>query len=115
LETSNPMESNGVKISSIIKYSYIILAGFFVFINCYLGAINFISEESSKINYFEFIPFMIWGIGVAWGIPATIVMLLIIGIALRHSIHLYVSFGLGLIGWLIFLFAQDIIAKHIGS
>jgi hypothetical protein len=57
------MESNGVKISSIIKYSYIILAGFFVFINCYLGAINFISEESSKINYFEFIPFMIWGIG----------------------------------------------------
>jgi hypothetical protein len=53
--------------------------------------------------------------GVAWGIPATVVMLLIIGIALQHSIHLYVSFGLGLIGWLLFLFAQDIIVKHIVS
>jgi hypothetical protein len=53
--------------------------------------------------------------GVAGGIPATVVMLLIIGIALRHSIHLYVSFGLGLIGWLIFLFAQDIIVKQIVS
>jgi hypothetical protein len=63
METSNPMESNGIKKSSIIRYSYIFLAGFFVYINCYLGAVGFIAEESSKIDYSRFLPFMIWGIG----------------------------------------------------
>ena len=56
-----------------------------------------------------------FALGVAWGIPATVVMLLIIGMALRHSFHLFVSIGLGIIGWLIFLFAQDLIVKHIVS
>ncbi|WP_409295875.1 DUF3147 family protein [Peribacillus sp. SCS-26] len=56
-----------------------------------------------------------FALGVAWGIPATAVMLLIIGIALKHSIHLVISFGLGLIGWLLFLLAQDTVVKYMSN
>jgi hypothetical protein len=56
-----------------------------------------------------------FALGVAWGIPSTIVMLVIIGIALKHSIHLFVSLGLGMVGWLVFLFVQGIIVKHLIS
>jgi hypothetical protein len=63
METSKPMKSNGIKKGFIFKYIYIFLAGFFVYINCYLGAIGFISEESSKIDYSRFISFIVWGIG----------------------------------------------------
>jgi hypothetical protein len=63
METSKAMKSNSLKKGTIFKYTYIFLAGFFVFINCYLGAIGFISEESSKIDYSRFLPFTIWGIG----------------------------------------------------
>lgn len=51
--------------------------------------------------------------GVVWGIPGTIVMLLIIGIALKHSVNIFASLGLGITGWLIFYFAQDQIVKQI--
>ncbi|KXZ13429.1 DUF3147 family protein [Bacillus nakamurai] len=62
-------------------------------------------EHKATLSKFAF--------SVAWGIPSTVVMLVIIGIALRHSIHFIVSIGLGLAGWVIFLFAQDIIVKHL--
>lgn len=56
-----------------------------------------------------------FAMGVVWGIPGTVVMLLIIGIALKHSVHLFVSLGLGFAGWLILYFAQDLIVKHLIS
>ncbi|CAH2714561.1 hypothetical protein BACCIP111895_01733 [Neobacillus rhizosphaerae] len=52
-----------------------------------------------------------FALGVVWGIPATVVMLVIIGISLHNSLHLFVSLGLGMGGWLIFLFAQSMIVK----
>ncbi len=54
-----------------------------------------------------------FAIGVLWGIPGTVVMLLTIGVALKHSIHLFASIGLGMAGWLILYFAQDFIVKHL--
>jgi hypothetical protein len=42
-----------------------------------------------------------FAIGIVWGLPGTVVMLLIIGLALKHSIHLFSSLGLGILGWLI--------------
>ncbi|PET56741.1 hypothetical protein CN514_15730 [Bacillus sp. AFS001701] len=51
--------------------------------------------------------------GVVLGIPGTVVMLLIIGVALQHSIHLVTSIGLGIIGWLVYIFAQDLVVKHL--
>lgn len=64
-------------------------------------------EQMEKISKFA--------IGVVWGLPGTLVMLLIIGIALKHSIHLFASLGLGIAGWLILYFAQDLIVKHMSS
>jgi hypothetical protein len=64
-------------------------------------------EQMEKISKFA--------IGVVWGLPGTVVMLLLIGIALKHSIHLFASLGLGIAGWLIVYFAQDLIVKHMSS
>ena len=62
-------------------------------------------EQMEKISKFA--------IGVVWGLPGTVVMLLIIGIALKYSIHLFASLGLGIAGWLILYFAQNLIVKHL--
>ncbi|WP_316572645.1 DUF3147 family protein [Neobacillus sp. YIM B06451] len=62
-------------------------------------------EQIDKISKFA--------MGVVWGLPGTVVMLLIIGLALKYSIHLFASLGLGIGGWLIFYFAQDFIVKHL--
>ncbi|MBV7509716.1 DUF3147 family protein [Bacillus sp. sid0103] len=62
-------------------------------------------EQMDKLSKFA--------IGVVWGLPGTVVMLLIIGIALKHSIHLFASLGLGIAGWLILYFAQNLIVKHL--
>lgn len=62
-------------------------------------------EQTDKISKFA--------MGVVWGLPGTVVMLLIIGLALKYSIHLFASLGLGISGWLIFYFAQDFIVKHL--
>lgn len=48
-----------------------------------------------------------FALGVLWGFPATAVMLLIVYISLQNSLHLFVSIGLGICGWLLFLFVQD--------
>lgn len=48
-----------------------------------------------------------FALGVLYGFPATMVMLLVIYIALKNSVPLFVSIGLGICGWLLFLFLQD--------
>ncbi|GLI10529.1 hypothetical protein YDYSG_65630 [Paenibacillus tyrfis] len=50
--------------------------------------------------------------GVVSGLPATVVLLVIVGISLQHSLHLFVSLALGAGGWLLTLYAQDMIVKH---
>ncbi|MGE6378416.1 hypothetical protein [Peribacillus muralis] len=37
-------------------------------------------------------------LSVVWGIPATVVMLVIIWLSLQLSLHLFASLGLGLVG-----------------
>ncbi|GIN86288.1 hypothetical protein J6TS2_26740 [Heyndrickxia sporothermodurans] len=54
-------------------------------------------------------------LGVLWGFPATAVMLVIIYIALQKFGHLFVAIGLGISGWLLFLFIQDLVVKNIRS
>lgn len=46
-------------------------------------------------------------LGVIWGIPATMVFLLIIYFTLQKSFHLFISIGFGLCGWLLFLAIQN--------
>ena len=62
-------------------------------------------EQMETLSKFAF--------GVVWGIPATAVMLVIVGISLQHSLHLFVSLGLGMGGWFLFLYVQDMIVKHL--
>lgn len=52
-----------------------------------------------------------FALGVLWGFPATAVLLVIVYISLQHSIHLFISIGLGVCGWLIFLWIQDLVVK----
>ncbi|MCG1014893.1 MULTISPECIES: DUF3147 family protein [Bacillus] len=64
-------------------------------------------ETKETLSHFAF--------SVASGIPSTVIMLVIIGIALRHSLSFIAASGLGLTGWLVFLYAQDFIVKHINA
>jgi len=52
-----------------------------------------------------------FALGVLWGFPATAVLLFIVYMGLKHSVHLFVSIGLGISGWLIFIFVQDYIVN----
>lgn len=56
-----------------------------------------------------------FALGVLWGFPATAVLLVIVYIMLQHSIHLFISIGLGLFGWFVFLFVQEIVFKSLKS
>ncbi|KIL43180.1 DUF3147 family protein [Jeotgalibacillus campisalis] len=56
-----------------------------------------------------------FALGVLWGFPATAVLLLIVYFALQHSVHLFVSIGLGLGGWLLFLTVQNAVIDYIRS
>ncbi|MDQ0205371.1 DUF3147 family protein [Alkalicoccobacillus murimartini] len=49
--------------------------------------------------------------GVLWGLPATILMLLIIAVSLHFSLNIVISIGLGMLGWTILLFTQDTMIK----
>lgn len=64
-------------------------------------------ETKETLSHFAF--------SVASGLPSTVIMLVIIGIALRHSLSFIAASGLGLTGWPLFLYAQDFIVKHINS
>ncbi|NGP43976.1 DUF3147 family protein [Bacillaceae bacterium SIJ1] len=54
-----------------------------------------------------------FALGVLWGFPATAVLLLIVYIALQHSVNLLISIGLGVSGWFIFLLLQDLVFKYV--
>ncbi|MGC4378850.1 DUF3147 family protein [Fictibacillus sp. Mic-4] len=54
-----------------------------------------------------------FALAVVSGIPATVVMLVIVGISLHHSLNLFISLSLGIAGWLIFLYTQDMVMKHL--
>ncbi|MBY6036921.1 hypothetical protein KUV80_09660 [Fictibacillus nanhaiensis] len=62
METSKAMESKRIAIS-FMRYSYILITGIFVFINCYLAATGFIAEENRTSDYSKFIPFLIFVVG----------------------------------------------------
>lgn len=53
--------------------------------------------------------------GVITGLPATIVMLLIIYIALKHSFNLFVAIIIGVIGWGVFLVIQRYVTELLFS
>jgi hypothetical protein len=49
--------------------------------------------------------------GVLQGFPATAVMLLVIYIGLKHSVHLAIAILLGILAWGIFLIVQKLIME----
>lgn len=52
-----------------------------------------------------------FALGVLWGFPSTIVLLIILYMALKHSFHLFSAISFGIAGWLIILFVQSQIMK----
>ncbi|MBL3645531.1 DUF3147 family protein [Bacillus sp. RHFB] len=54
-----------------------------------------------------------FALGVLWGFPATAVLLVIVYISLQNSVQLFISIGLGVCGWLIFLLVQDLVLKYV--
>ncbi len=54
-------------------------------------------------------------VSVLFGFPATAVLLLIVFLALKQSIHLFVAIGLGIGGWFVCLFVQEYVIRGIKS
>lgn len=54
-----------------------------------------------------------FALGVLWGFPSTIVLLVVLYIALKHSFHLFSAIGFGVIGWLMILFIQGQVVKYV--
>ncbi|KAA0941043.1 DUF3147 family protein [Sporosarcina sp. ANT_H38] len=54
-----------------------------------------------------------FALGVLWGFPATAFLLIIVYVALQSSVHLFISIGLGISGWILFLLVQDFVLKYI--
>ncbi|MEB2301504.1 DUF3147 family protein [Lysinibacillus xylanilyticus] len=61
------------------------------------------SESSEHIQRFT--------VGVIVGLPATMVMLFVIYMAMKSSIHIVFAIGLGVISWAVFLVVQKAIAS----
>lgn len=51
-------------------------------------------------------------LGVLWGFPATAVLLFVVYISLKHSLSLYLSIGLGLAAWFLFITLQEASLKY---
>lgn len=60
-------------------------------------------EQAEKLNKFI--------VGVLMGLPATMVLLVIVYIGMKNSLHLIWSISLGLAGWMVFLAIQEILVK----
>lgn len=58
-------------------------------------------ESTQNINKFT--------LGVLAGFPATVIMLLVIYIALKLSVHLVLAIPLGIVAWGVFLIGQKLI------
>lgn len=54
-------------------------------------------------------------LGVIMGLPSTIVLLLVIYIALKHSVHLSLAILFGMVGWGLFLTVQKYITGEFFS
>lgn len=54
-------------------------------------------------------------LGVLIGIPATVVMLIVIYFGLKHSLHITVTLACGLLAWGLFLMGQKMIVNFISS
>ncbi|GGE63795.1 DUF3147 family protein [Priestia taiwanensis] len=54
-------------------------------------------------------------LGVLKGLPATIVLVFIVYIAMQNSIHLIIALFFGIGGWALFLFVQTNVIKYISS
>jgi hypothetical protein len=65
----------------------------------------FQGEQSSNLSSFT--------LGVLLGFPATAVLLFIVYISLKNSVNIFISIGLGVCGWLIILFVQDLAIKYL--
>ena len=52
-----------------------------------------------------------FALGVLWGFPATAMLLFIVYLSLKNAFPLFISIGFGVGGWLVFLFAQELIVK----
>ncbi|MGN7479201.1 DUF3147 family protein [Solibacillus silvestris] len=62
-------------------------------------------EQADTLNKFI--------VGVLLGLPATVVLLIIVYIGMKNSLHLFWSILLGIGGWGIFLVVQDYLIKII--
>lgn len=54
-------------------------------------------------------------VGVIMGLPATIVLLMIVYVGMKNSWHLLWAVLLGIVGWMIFLMIQDMFIKFLKS
>ena len=64
-------------------------------------------ESTQNINKFT--------LGVLAGFPATVIMLVVIYIALKQSVHLALAISLGLVAWGVFLSVQKFIVATFAS
>lgn len=64
-------------------------------------------EQAETLNKFI--------VGVLMGLPATIVLLVIVYIGMKNSLHLIWSVSLGIAGWMLFLAIQEILIKMFKS
>ncbi|MFC4410479.1 DUF3147 family protein [Chungangia koreensis] len=65
--------------------------------------LNVQGESSTTISNFA--------LGVLWGFPATAVMLVIVYFSVKNSLPLFLSIFFGILGWFLFLMAQEFIIK----
>ena len=64
-------------------------------------------ESTQNINKFT--------LGVLAGFPATVIMLVVIYIALKQSVHLALAISLGIVAWGVFLIIQKFIVATLVS
>lgn len=64
-------------------------------------------EQAETLNKFV--------VGVLMGLPATVILLIIVYIGMKKSVHLVWSILLGVAGWVLFLAIQDILIKFLKS
>jgi Protein of unknown function (DUF3147) len=62
-------------------------------------------EQNSDLSQFLF--------GVLYGLPSTIILILVVAISLKHSIPFLLSIVFGIIGWGLFLFLQKLVLSRI--
>jgi hypothetical protein len=60
-------------------------------------------EQAHNLNKFI--------IGVLYGFPATVVLLLVVALCLKYSLSLFLSIGFGIAGWSIILALQNFLLK----